>query len=43
VSNNENVVISSNKELVEPFVWEFERLWEENMQEVEAMLDRGDW
>jgi len=43
VSNNENVVISSNKDLVEPFVGEFERMWEENMQEVQAMLSRGDW
>ena len=37
------MVISSNKDLVEPFVVEFERLWEENMQEVQAMLSRGDW
>jgi len=43
VSNNENVVISSNKDLVEPFVGEFDRMWEENMQEVQAMLSRGDW
>eukprot|EP00092_Neocalanus_flemingeri_P107592 GFUD01138110.1.p1 GENE.GFUD01138110.1~~GFUD01138110.1.p1 ORF type:complete len:216 (+),score=43.47 GFUD01138110.1:42-689(+) len=42
MSNNENVVITSNKELVEPFVCEFERLWEENSP-VDAMLGRGDW
>ena len=43
MSNNENVVITSNRNLVEPFVSEFEKLWEENMQEVKATLDRGDW
>jgi len=43
MSNNENVVISSNRELVEPFVMEFDRLWEDNMEEVKKMLNRGDW
>jgi len=40
-SNNENVVISSKRELVEPFVTEFERLWEENM--VEVVSSSGAW
>jgi len=36
------VIISSNKKLVEPFVVEFERLWEENLVEVKNMLSWGD-
>jgi len=41
-NNNENVIISSNKKLVEPFVVEFEKLWEENIVEVKNMLSWGD-
>jgi len=41
-NNNENVIISSNKKLVEPFVVEFERLWEENLVEVKNMSSWGD-
>jgi len=41
-NNNENVIISSNKKLVEPFVVEFERLWEENLVEVKNMSSLGD-
>ena len=33
-NNNENVIISSNKKLVEPYVAEFERLWEEGGKNV---------
>ena len=33
-NNNDNVIISSNKKLVEPYVAEFERLWEEGGKNV---------
>jgi len=40
-TNNENVIISSNKKLVEPFITEFEKLWEENLTEVKNMVKLG--
>jgi len=43
MSNNENVIVTSNQKLVEPFAVEFEKLWQQNMQEVEAMMVSGDW
>jgi len=35
------VIISSNKKLVEPFITEFEKLWEENLAEVKNMVKLG--
>jgi len=48
MNNNENVIITSNKQLVDPYLREFKRLWEESPPEMEVWESQweggdGDW